>query len=375
MKLIQKYVLREFLLPFVYCFATFYGLFALSTLFSTFAKLSSANATAWFAAQYLIDYMSPYVVYLLPASLMLATLYTMWRFCHHSEIIAMRANGLSYTMVTAPILAVAAGAALCCALNQEFYAPRGRERARRVEENRFHPPPPAVAKLYYRDEDARRTWRVDRVNLDDPRVLDGVRISIDRADGTKAVDILSQRAEHLDGVWWLIAPQYRYFDEHGSPASPPDTSKPLLLLTVRPMPHFQERPRDFAIEGKVGQAKDVVEQHEVWQWLSLRDMLWWLNAHPQSTYRDRLCAAHMRIAMPWACIVITLFAIPAGVATGRQSVFLGVLLAIALFFGFYLSILGCKLLAANGVVAPWLAAWLPNFAFLGAGLRLFAKLR
>jgi len=369
MKIIQKYVLREFLLPFAYCFCTFYGLYVLSTLFSTFKKIAEAHPPAGFVIRYLLDYMSPYVVWLLPASLMLAALYTMWRFCHHSEIIAMRANGLSYATVVAPMLGVAAVAAVLCAINQEFYAPQGREFARRAEANNFRPPPPAIQAVDYYNYAARRTWRINRMNLNNPRVLEGVVITIERPDGRKIVDIVCQRAEHLDGIWWLYAPQYRYFDENANPMNAP--SNPLLNLTVRPMPHFNETPRDFVIEGK------VAAKEKGWDCLSLRDMVWWVKAHPRSEDPGKLYDIHARIAMPWACIVITLFAIPAGVATGRQSVFKGVLLAIGLFFGFYMASNGCMLLAQKKyeVLSPWLAAWLPNITFLGAGLVLFARLR
>ncbi|MEI6212094.1 MAG: LptF/LptG family permease [bacterium] len=363
MKILQKYVLREFLLPFAYCFFTFYGLYVLCTLFSSFRKIAEAHPSAGFVARYLIGYMSPYLIWLLPASLMLAALYTMWRFCHHSEIIAMRANGLSYTTVVAPILTVATLAAVLCAINLEFIAPQGREFARRAESSNFHPPPAAIRTVDYYNYAARRIWLINRMNLDQPQILEGVRITIERPDRRKIVDIDCRRAEYLDGLWWLYSPQYRYFDEKGSLVEAP--ANPLLKLSVRPMPHFNEQPRDFVFEKKE------------WDYLSLRDMFAWVRAHPQTDAPEKLYDIHARIAMPWACIVITLFAIPAGVATGRQSVFKGVLLAIALFLGFYMATMGCALLAKNKDVqlAPWLAAWLPNIAFLGAGMALFAKLR
>lgn len=370
MKILHKYVLREFLLPLTYCFVTFYGLYVLSTLFGTFKKLADAKPSFWFAAHYFIAYMSPYVVWLLPASLMFAALYTMWRFCHHGEIVAMRANGLSYATVTAPLLAVAAVAAALCGANQEFYAPQGREFARRAEANGFRPFSPDIRdSVTYKNYAGRRVWLINRVNLDDPRVLEGVRITIERPDGKKAVDIDCKRAEYLDGVWWLEYPQYKYFDDFGNTVSPPPN--PLLDLSMRAMPHFDERPTDFSNEKKV-------QDSEGWNYLSVREMLAYLRAHPRMNAHDRAvkrCSIQSRLAMPWACLVITLFAIPAGVATGRQSVFKGVLLAIGLFFGFYAATIGCTLLADNQALAPWLAAWLPNVTFLGAGLALFARLR
>ena len=365
MKILQKYVLREFLGPLAYCFATFYGLYVLSTLFGSIRKLTDAHASIGFSIRYFLDYMSPYVVWLVPASLMLAALYTVWRFCHHGEIVAMRANGLSYATIVTPLLGVAGALAVCCALNQEFYAPRGRESARRVEANRFKPLPSDIREsVTYYNYSGRRIWLINRMDLDHPGVLEGVRITIERPDGRKSVDIACTRAEYLDGAWRLHYPQYRFFDETGNPTPLPPN--PLLNLTLRPMPHFSERPRDFVIEKKE------------WEFLSLRDMLAYLVAHPRMNAKDRsshLYDIHARLAMPWACVVITLFAIPAGVATGRQSVFRGVLIAIGLFFGFYAMTMGCTLLAKREMLAPGLAAWIPNLSFLGAGLGLFARLR
>ena len=84
---------------------------------------------------------------------------------------------------------------------------------------------------------------------------------------------------------------------------------------------------------------------------------------------------HARLVAPLSCLIITLFAIPAGVATGRQSVFVGVILAVAMFFGFYASSLGCMVLAKNALLPPLLGAWLPNLLFLGAGGYLFFRQR
>jgi LPS export ABC transporter permease LptG len=364
MKILSRYVLREYLQPFLYCFVTFYGLYVLSTLFGTLSKMTQAHTPLTLAAHYFFAYMSPYVVWLFPASLMLAALYTMWNFCHHSEIIAMRANGLSYATVVMPIMAVAVAISLLCALNQEFYAPGGREFARRVEAANFHKIHADIRPVPFHNYTAHRVWQISRINFENPRVLEGVCITTEDATGRKIQEISCKRAEFLDGVWWLYYPQYHAFDASGNRVDPPPS--PLLNLSLRAMPQFDEKPVDFVTE-----VKD-------WEYLSLREMVAYMHAHPRMAHKDRLsrlCDIHNRIAMPWACIVITLFAIPAGVATGRQSVFKGILLAIGLFFGFYAAVGGCTLLAKFEWLPPWLGAWLPNLAFLGAGITLFARLR
>ena len=365
MKLLQRYVLREFLLPFAYCFGTFYGLYVLSTLLDRFRKLADAHPPFWFAVRYFLDYMSPYVVWLLPAALMFAALYTMWRFCRHGEIVAMRTSGLSYATIVLPMVAAAALVSVLCALNQEFYAPQGREFARRAEAHGFRPFANDIREsVTYYHYAARRVWLVNRIDLDHPDTIEGVRISVERPDGKKSVDISCRRASYLDGVWWLFDPQYRYFDDTGNPL--PAAPEPLHRLTLRPMPQFDERPADFVHEKKE------------WDYLPVSSMLSYLRAHPAlpaDERASRMYDVHARLSMPWSCIVVTLFAIPAGVASGRQSAFKGILLAIALFFGFYVVTNACLLLAKQGMIAPWLGAWLPNFAFLGAGGVLFARLK
>jgi lipopolysaccharide export LptBFGC system permease protein LptF len=78
---------------------------------------------------------------------------------------------------------------------------------------------------------------------------------------------------------------------------------------------------------------------------------------------------------PLACIIITLFAIPAGIATGRQSVFKGIVGALAMFFAFYGLTIGFMILAKRGMCPPLLAATLPDVVFFGIGCHLFWRQR
>jgi lipopolysaccharide export system permease protein len=81
-----------------------------------------------------------------------------------------------------------------------------------------------------------------------------------------------------------------------------------------------------------------------------------------------------RIAAPWACLVITLFSIPAGITTGRQSVFKGILLVLVTFFSFYAFTLLLKYFGQHGALSRVLAAWLPNLVFLAIGGAMYRRL-
>ena len=90
MRLLTRYVLREFLLPLCYCMAGFVAIFVLFELSSSFSRMLEAKLSPSDTFMFFAGYLAPYFMYLAPAALMLATLYTMWNFCRHSEIIAMR---------------------------------------------------------------------------------------------------------------------------------------------------------------------------------------------------------------------------------------------------------------------------------------------
>ena len=96
MKILTRYVLREFLIPLVYCMTGFLSIYVLFDLFGSFSRLMSAKISFKTVVLYFCGYLSPYFHYIVPAALMLATLYTMWSFCRRSEIVAMRASGVSF---------------------------------------------------------------------------------------------------------------------------------------------------------------------------------------------------------------------------------------------------------------------------------------
>ena len=122
MKILTRYILREFCVPLFYCLTGFVSIYLLFELFGSFSRLVSARPGFLKACTYLAGYLAPYFEWMAPACLMLATLYTMWNFCRHSEIIAMRASGIGFFTIVKPLLAVATLMALfVVATETRFY--------------------------------------------------------------------------------------------------------------------------------------------------------------------------------------------------------------------------------------------------------------
>jgi lipopolysaccharide export LptBFGC system permease protein LptF len=73
---------------------------------------------------------------------------------------------------------------------------------------------------------------------------------------------------------------------------------------------------------------------------------------------------------------VTLFAIPAGIASGRQSVFKGILLAIGMFLSYYIVAAISMMIAVNGwLLPPHIAVAIPPLVYGGAAMYLFWRVR
>ena len=112
MRILTRYILREYVVPLGYCLCGFASIYVLFELFGSFSRIADADLPLSTAVEYFCAYLSPFFEWLAPAALMLAALYTMWQFCRHSELVAMKASGIGFHSIAAPVLCVAAAMAV-----------------------------------------------------------------------------------------------------------------------------------------------------------------------------------------------------------------------------------------------------------------------
>ncbi len=365
MRILFRYVFREFCVPLAYCLTGFLSIYVLFELFGVFNRMMDAKPGWERIVIYFAGYLAPYFEWLAPACLMLAALYTMWSFCRHSELIAMRASGVGFFTIVRPMLVVALLMAGVVVWVNESFVPRHAQWAKQFRAARFRQEEmDREDNIVYHNIQADRTWNVGAVMNADATALEDVSVSENWPNGGRRRTVKAPRAEYLDGEWWLMQPVSFHFDIHGSevPSSVPELEK----IAFRKFPEFSEKPRDFLLQNRSP------------AYYSTADRRRFLATHPNMTAEFRREMEYdlwAQIASPLACIVITLFAIPAGVATGRQSVFKGILGALVMFFAFYALTIGCLVLARLGYLPAIPAAFLPDAVFLAIGIVLFHRQR
>lgn len=365
MSILYRYVLREYLVPLGYCLAGFISIYVLFELFGSFSRLMEAKLPLSLTVRYFFGYMAPFFHYLAPAALMLAALYTMWNFCRQGELVAMRASGVSFLSIAAPILSVAVAMAALVAWVNEEYVPAHAQWAKRLRAERFDlKKVKRAAGIAFRNAKDGRTWSVGSAADPFARHLFDVKVVEDRPGGSRLYSVTAEKADWLDGEWWFTNPRIIHYDTAGAQVA--SKTQALDALPLRVFPDLRERP------------DDLMAQNRDWQYNSVRSKLRYLrknNDISPERRRDGVYEAWAQIMSPLACIVITLFAIPAGIASGRQSVFRGIVGALVMFFAFYALVIGGMVGSNLGLVPPIPAAVLPHVIFLALGVRAFRKQR
>ena len=369
MSILFRYVWRSFAVPAAICLM---GLCALTLLFMSFDLIGAcfdpkANVTAQVAGDFLFGTLSMYLEWLLPAVFLLSTLYVMWQFCRHSELIAMRAGGIGLGTITAPIVLTALLAALLSFANTEFVRPIAGARAMAIKDSDFRKTgrEPLMGVGFSAPGHA-RVWVIDALDPTDPTTLTGVRVTLNRPDGSKRVTYAAPRARWLDGAWWLLdGVTCTYYDELDTVIAPPE--RLTATLPVKALYEARETPRQILVQNTDAALSSAADRKVS---RKLRDQT-------GLTTRQKLedsYATYNHYAAPFSILLVTLFAIPAGIASGRQSVFRGILLALGLFLSYYALTALSMLLANNDIVKPALAVALPSAVFGVAAIILFRKL-
>jgi lipopolysaccharide export system permease protein len=361
MRLLDRYLCRSFLVPLAYCLASFCLIFVVYDLFDHLPRFVEARTPLALVARYYLLLLVPTFEYIAPASLLLATLYTLWHLGRNNEITAMLTSGVSFYRVLAPFAAVGFGFSLFNGALKETVASGAIEWTRAFARDVSRAPRATLKTntFYYNVRDC-RVWHIASFDPTQPARLKGVTISLERADGTPAKEIYAATAQWLDRRWWLADTKEQLFGANGQPVTGG------LARAAVDADFLTEKPQDFAMEARS------------WELLSVRQMRRYLRKHPEMSPATRAWMRydlHNRLAMPWACLVVTLFAVPAGAVGRRQNALTGVLIAVALFFAFYALHQGGLLLGRRQVFSSWIGAWLSNIVFLAGGLIMIVKRR
>jgi lipopolysaccharide export system permease protein len=372
MRLLDRYLLRELLVPLGYCLSGFLLLWVVSDLITELSGLQEKKLNAADIAQYYLVKTPEFLVMVLPMALLLAMLYTLTNHARHNEITAIRAAGISLWRLCLPYLTVGLVASMVVFWLNEFCVPQSADAAEQIRNRRSPAPVGALGHdkvLNPGITNARdgRQWVIGMYDLRTGEMLRPVVVS--KLEDGSHVELRASRAVRLNGVW-------NFYDvlEYKRPVQP--DALPILLLKTNLVtkPEFSETPEQIKSEIQLGSGTGLSKAKRAD--IPITVILSYLRLHP---YPSQAAALYTklagRLAAPWTCFVVVLIAIPFGAGSGRRNVFVGVASSILICFAYFVLQQVCLAAGAGGKLPPWVAGWLPNLAFGLTGLFLTARVR
>ena len=375
MRLLDRYLLRELLVPLGYCLCGFLLFWITSDLFVKLGEFQRKGLAVGEIVEYYLASLPEFVVLVLPIALLLAMLYALTNHARHQEITAIRAAGVSLWRLALPYLGVGLLASLSLFATNEFWAPRGDDLAKAIFERHQSPDVRAPARHEHRvlcfdnTRDGRR-WVIGVYNDQSGQMID-LHVYPIEPDGTKPWELAAGQGRPIDGVWTFYdARVLKYAVDTNLPPVP------TLVTNLLVVPEFSETVEEINSGIRISESKSLraAKKADV----PIKDLVNYLRLHPHLEAGDRAWLYTKlagRLAAPWTCLVVVLVAIPFGAAGGRRNVYVGVASSIVIcFIYFVLQQLGLAL-GTSGRMSPWLAAWFPNLSFGLTGLLMTARIR
>jgi lipopolysaccharide export system permease protein len=374
MRLLDRYLLRELLVPLGYCLGGFLLFWTVFDLFNSLGDLQEKRMLWQDIALYYLVRAPEVLVLILPIALLLGLLYSLTNHARHHEITAMRAAGISLWRIAQPYFLVGFAASLVLLALNELAVPNSSDLAEKISRRRIAVQagalrPGQIGNLTFNNSRDRRIWRIGMYDSNAEIMIDPRVVWVLPDSSVRWLD--ADRAERLDGVWvFLNAREYR--------EEPKANSMPMPILQTNrlALPEFTETPEQIKSEIKL--SRSISLRPGVRVEMAIRELLNYLRLHPDPKPKERdwlYTQLHGRLAAPWTCLVVVLIAIPFGAASGRRNVFFGVAGSIFICFAFFVLQKVGLAMGSGGFLPPWIGAWLPNLFFSVTGAWLTARVR
>jgi lipopolysaccharide export system permease protein len=358
LRLLDKYILKEFVRFFCITGISFIALYLIVDFFEKIRMFLSNSASIIQMASYFMFSIPVIISLILPAAVLLAALLTYSTLSKFSEITAMKANGISLYRLSLPVLIFASIIAVFLFYFSELITPAALQKTEhivRVEVQKqknigFF----KQDEIWYHGERAIYNFKMFDVAND---TLRGIIINYINPDFTLQMRIDAQRAEWKNGKWIFFNLLQTRFDSNNSP---------VLEWSKQKIIDLPEKPNDFKI---------IQKDAEKMGFFDLRKYVKKIRSEGYDATRY-LVDLHGKLAFPFVTLILVIIGISFSLRQERhggvmQSLGMGIIIG----FSYWIVHAFSMSLGRSGIMPAILSAWLANIIFFTAAAALFSRAR
>ncbi len=354
--ILDRYMIAELSGPFTFGFAAFTLIFAATQLLAIGRLVSTEHAPLWAAIQVFLWSLPSYMSIVIPMALLLGTLLAIQRLSGESEIVAMKAGGISFWRMTLPLLVSGLAMSVVTFFVQERIAPYAADQVSAIENtvilhtNVFNKDVTVSAPLPGGGR------QVTIATSLDPRTQALLHVTLVQYDRNNAPTqlVFADRADFAQTKWVLANASFYRFNPDGTLLAEPKVAEQQVELGENPTQIVNRIQLSDPEQMSRKQIRSIVQSGQLTQ-IELRKYV--------TTYQEKL-------AQPFACFVFVLIAIPYGMRAARSgggtSVGFGV--AVAIVFVYYIVLVVFSYVSEAFLSLAGVWAWMPNIIFTTVGL-------
>ncbi|HYC92096.1 MAG TPA: LPS export ABC transporter permease LptG [Thermoanaerobaculia bacterium] len=400
MSILTRYVLKEMIGPTALGFAFYTSIIAMRLLFDLASMIIRRSLSAGAVGELLLYSLPNIVVLTLPMSLLFGILIAIGRLSSDSEIVAMRALGISTRQIYRPVFLFSFVIFLLTLYLINYVLPQGNSKfvALRAELTAASAERVVKPRVFHTEYENLMIY----VNDVDPTTgqWKGVFVADSRGDYSQDATTPAQLAQQVErddedtlgGLAQQGAGQRVIVADRGS-ISLQRPSKDIWMNLTGAETHVWDPGKpdrydhtDSATQRILlptrsgGTTFDTNTLARSFREMDLGELLEQERQLSRSrSVADRynrniaLVEIHKKFAIPFACIAFGILGLPLGITNRRGGKSSGFSLSIAIIVGYYLMLTNGEELGGSGKIPPALGMWAPNVVLLALGIYLLSR--
>ena len=364
MSIIDRYVVRQVLTPFLLGLLVFTFIFIIPPLIEYAEGLVAKGVSGPLIAGLIALLIPQALAITIPMSLLLALLIAFGRLSADREFVAMQACGISLRRLLRPVAIIAVSAWALTSYVLIDLVPGSNQRFLEIVFD--------VASVRAEGEVKARTFYTDFPNFvlyvreipPDGRGWTDVFLADLREAQHNAVYVAKSGRVYIDREHRLInmellgATQH-FIDAEGKPTV---HSSKRAVFTVDPAASFSKLTAKNARQMSIAELRQEIANR--------RQLIDPATNGPLSTHNEEM-EIHKRFSIPVACLVFGLIGLALGATHRRDGALGSFVIGIAVVFAYYVPLMIGPSLVKGHYLAPWLGSWLPNLALGALGILMF----
>jgi lipopolysaccharide export system permease protein len=359
LKILDRYIIRQFLIVFFFGLLAFMFIFIIIDMMEKMDDFIDAQAPTSIVFQYYIFSIPDIVKLMIPVAVLLSALFVTGRLSSQNELAAIKSSGTSLYRTMAPFFFVTFFICLGSIYLNGWIVPYANQKKLYIERTHLHRSIQPTIRNNILFQEGRT--RIVSINNFDIQAKCAHQISIQdfdstditmlrhRFDAQRMQWIESRNTVRNEGYWMLL---------RGSTRSFLDSAQTLASFDSLKIGKLSLTPGDIEKKQRTPDEMDYYELREFIanQQKAGQDVARWLVEY------------HFKLAFPFASIIMILFGVPFAASRPRTGAALGFGIATAVTFIYLGFMKASQVFGYNGDLNPLLTAWLANILFLVAGI-------